>query len=70
MNASELLDLLKADFVGDDVPQSDAVDEATLTKLLDRTHLAENKPLPYPATGVGYEVVQASESTGLLSNVE
>jgi hypothetical protein len=56
--------------VGNDVPQSGVVDDATLARLLDRTHLAQNKALPYPATGVGYEVVQATESSGLLSNVE
>ena len=70
MNAGELLDLLKSDFTGDDVPQSGVVDDAMLEKLLDRTHLAQQKSLPYPASGVGYEVVQASESSGLLSNVE
>ncbi|KIY95169.1 helicase, lymphoid-specific [Monoraphidium neglectum] len=70
MNAAELLELLKSDSSGDDVPQSGVVDEPTLDRLLDRTHLAEGKPLPYSPTGVGYEVVQACESTGLLSNVE
>ena len=70
MSASELLELLKADFSGDSVPQSGVVDDATLERLLDRTHLAQGKPLPYPATSVGYEVVTACEGTGLLSNVE
>ncbi|GBF95152.1 ATP-dependent DNA helicase [Raphidocelis subcapitata] len=70
MNAGELLELLRADFADNDVPQSAVVDEATLSKLLDRTHLAEGRQLPYPPSGVGYEVVQASESSGLLSNVE
>lgn len=70
MNANELLELLRSDVTGDDVPQSGVVDEDMLSKLLDRSHLAESKPLPYPASGVGYEVVQACESTGLLSNVE
>ncbi|KAI8463605.1 MAG: P-loop containing nucleoside triphosphate hydrolase protein [Monoraphidium minutum] len=70
MNAAELLELLNPDTGADDVPQSGAVDEPTLAALLDRTHLAECKPLPYPASGVGYEVVAAAENSGLLSNVE
>lgn len=28
----------------------------TLSRILDRTHLAANKERPYPETGVGYEV--------------
>jgi hypothetical protein len=70
MNAGELLELLRADFTANDVPQSGVVDDAMLARLLDRTHLEDGRPLPYPASGVGYEVVQAQESTGLLSNVE
>jgi len=70
MNATELLELLRSDVTNDDVPQSDVVDEACLARLLDRTHLSQGTPLPYPPSGVGYEVVQACESTGLLSNVE
>ena len=73
MNAAELLELLRADYKGDDVPQSGVVDDATLERLLDRAHLEQERgggALPYPASGVGYEVVQAVETSGLLSNVE
>lgn len=72
MNADELLELLRADYSGDDVPQSGVVSDATLERLLNRSHLELNQSgvLPYPASGVGYEVVVAQDSSGLLSNVE
>ncbi len=47
------------------------VDDAMLDRLLDRTHLlADESPLPYPASGVGYEVVVAQDSSTLLRGVE
>lgn len=72
MGADELLDLLRADYSGGDVPQSGAVDDATLERLLDRSHLELgcSGALPYAPSGVGYEVVVAQDSSGLLSNVE
>lgn len=69
MNASELLALLRSDKV-DDVAQSGAVSDDVLTALLDRTHLAQGKAAPYPASGVGYEVVQSHDSAALLSGVQ
>ena len=41
-----------------------------LGKLLDRTHLAEGQPHPYPASGKGYQVVAQMEGTGLLKGVQ
>ena len=70
MSAEELLDVLKADITLDDVPQSAEVDNVMLDKILDRTHLAQGAPLPYPESGPGYEVVQQLEGSGLLQGVE
>lgn len=69
MSANELLELLRSDFAMDDIPQSGVVPPAMMLKLLDRTHLAEDKPLPFPPSGVGYEVV-AAQDTSLLTTVE
>lgn len=41
-----------------------------LDQLLDRKHLLSGKPAPYQSSGVGYEVVQVVESSGLLARVE
>lgn len=50
--------------------QSGVADEEMLSKLLDRTHLAqEGAPLPYPKAGVGYEVVVADSGKSLLSSI-
>ena len=66
MSAAELLEVLRPDFMSDDVPQSGVVDVGMLATLLNRKHLQDNQPLPYALTGVGYEVVQnANESTML-----
>lgn len=70
LKADELMDLLKADVRLDDVPQSGEADEETLSRILDRTHLAANKERPYPETGVGYEVVAQIDGSGLLKGVE
>lgn len=70
MSAEELLDVLKADISLDDVPQSAEVDNIMLDKILDRTHLTQGAPLPYPESGPGYEVVQQLEGSGLLQGVE
>lgn len=45
------------------------VDDKTLNKLLDRSHLEQNKAAPYPPSGMGYEVVQAMDSSTLLQGV-
>jgi len=70
MSADELLEVLKADVSLDDVPQSKEVDVEMLEKILDRSHLANGTPLPYPESGPGYEVVQQLEGSGLLQGVE
>ncbi|KAL4451633.1 hypothetical protein ABPG75_007295 [Micractinium tetrahymenae] len=70
LKADELMDLLKADVRLDDVPQSGEVDEQTLDRIMDRTHLAANKERPYSETGVGYEVVAQIDGSGLLKGVE
>ena len=54
---------------------SDSADRACyplqmLEKLLDRTHLEKHTKAPYPDVGVGYEMVQANDGSGLLSGVE
>lgn len=41
-----------------------------MEKLLDRTHLEKHTKAPYPDMGVGYEMVQANDGSGLLSGVE
>lgn len=41
-----------------------------LDQLMSRRHLEGNGPLPYAASGVGYEVVAAQDSSTLLSGVE
>ena len=70
MSADELLEMLKADSTLDDAQQSATVDGAMLRRLLDRSHLAERQPLPYPEAGPGYEVVTQLEGSGLLQGVE
>lgn len=70
LSAQELAQMLRQDYAMDDVPQSGAVTEATLDALLDRTHLlapAAEASLPFPAQGVGYEVVQQMDANGLES---
>ncbi|KAK9815465.1 hypothetical protein WJX72_004092 [[Myrmecia] bisecta] len=70
MSADELLELLKADVSNQDEPQSGVVSDKMLGQLLDRKHLAEAKPCPYPTSGVGYEVVQHFDGAGLLSGIQ
>ena len=41
-----------------------------LEQLLDRSHLEAHKPPPYALSGVGWEVVDHTEGSGLLSGVE
>lgn len=41
-----------------------------LDQLLDRRHLLLGKPAPYQSSGIGYEVVQVVESSGILARVE
>ena len=41
-----------------------------LAQLLDRSHLEKGSPPPYPLSGVGYEVVQQMDASGLLKGVE
>ena len=41
-----------------------------MEKHLDRTHLEKHTKAPYPYVGVGYEMVQANDGSGLLSGVE
>ncbi|BDA48761.1 probable global transcription activator SNF2L1 [Coccomyxa sp. Obi] len=71
MKADELLEILKEDKDSKrDEAQSGVVSDKMLEKLLDRTHLTERIAPPYPLVGVGYEVVQHAEGSGLLSGVE
>ena len=41
-----------------------------LEQLLDEKYLERSKPAPYPEFGVGYEVVQQLEGSGLLSGIQ
>jgi hypothetical protein len=69
-HANELLELLQGDSCSDDVAQSGVVDDATLARIMDRSHLlGASAPLPFAHRGVGYEVVAAAEGN-LLSGVE
>eukprot|EP00884_Botryococcus_braunii_P015366 jgi/Botrbrau1/2512/Bobra.0079s0004.1 len=70
MSAEELMDLLKEDTSGRDKPQSGVVSDQVLDQLLDRDYLLSGKPAPYKPSGIGYELVQVVESSGLLSRVE
>jgi hypothetical protein len=66
------MELLRADVATDDQQQAGAVSDAVLEALLDRAHLEQEAGagLPYPASGVGYEVIAAQEGSGLLSGVQ
>ncbi|CAL5223570.1 g6105 [Coccomyxa viridis] len=72
MKAEELVEILKGedDRKETDVAQSGVISEEMLEKLLDRTHLEKHIKAPYPDVGVGYEMVQANDGSGLLSGVE
>eukprot|EP00877_Chromochloris_zofingiensis_P014670 jgi/Chrzof1/9457/Cz04g03240.t1 len=71
MSAAELVELLRSDIGMNDVPQSGAITDDMLETIMDRTHLLqEGQPLPYPPSGVGYEVVHQADSSTLLSGVE
>jgi hypothetical protein len=67
--------MLRQEYSMDDVPQSAAVPEEALDALLDRSHLllpatrpdGSEAALPFAAQGVGYEVVQQMDATGLES---
>ena len=71
MSAVELLVLLKADASLEDLPQSAAVSEEDLDRILDRRHMeiAGAKPR-YEEKGVGWEVVAQLDGSGLLSSVQ
>ena len=71
MSADELLELLKADASLEDLPQSAAVSEEDLDRILDRRHMeiAGAKPR-YEEKGVGWEVVAQLDGSGLLSSVQ
>ena len=69
LTEEELAEMLQSDYNMDDVCQSGAPSAAQLAKLLDREHMAENRPAPYQLKGVGYEVVQRAASS-LLQAVE
>ena len=71
MSADELLELLKSDASLEDLPQSAAVSEEDLDRILDRRHMeiAGGKPL-YAEKGVGWEVVAQLDGSGLLSSVQ
>jgi ATP-dependent DNA helicase len=75
LSAQELAAMLRQEYSMDDVPQSAAVGEKELDALLDRSHLllpavqadGSEAALPFPAQGVGYEVVAQMDATGLES---
>lgn len=71
MSADELLELLKSDASLEDLPQSAAVSEEDLDRILDRRHMeiAGGKPR-YEEKGVGWEVVAQLDGSGLLSSVQ
>jgi hypothetical protein len=49
--------------------QNSTVSDSVLDRLLDRSHLADRKPCPYPTSGEGYELI-AQHSAGLLNSVQ
>lgn len=71
MSADELLELLKSDASLEDLPQSNAVSDEDLDRILDRRHMeiAGGKPR-YEEKGVGWEVVAQLDGSGLLSSVQ
>ena len=73
MSKEELLDVLVRDGEGGaDVAlaESGDLEEATLDRLLDRTHLLEGTKRPFPDAGRGFEVVHQISGSGLLAGVE
>jgi len=73
MKAEELLELLKDGYASvGGKPQSGVLSEKMMDKILNRTHISENKEPPYALEGVGYSVVADSSygsGSGLLSGV-
>lgn len=73
VSTAELLDLLRCDVSLDDVPQSGAISDAALSKILDRSWLeAPEGRLPLPEQGVGYELIAGDQQNtgGMLSSVQ
>ncbi|GMH43565.1 hypothetical protein BSKO_11487 [Bryopsis sp. KO-2023] len=69
LGVDELLALLQSDVKLEDVAQEDSVSDETLDRLLNRDHMVEKKPPPYPQMDVGYEVVVKTGST-IFSKLE
>lgn len=66
------MDVLSCKVTLDDIPQSGKVSDADLELLFDRRHLelhADPASVPYPPTGVGYEVIQGADDATLLASV-
>ncbi|KAK9806599.1 hypothetical protein WJX73_007101 [Symbiochloris irregularis] len=69
MDSKELLELLRQDHGTKDEPQSGVLSDKMLATVLDRRHMEKGKPAPYPDSGVGYECIDHSGSSGVLSAV-
>lgn len=70
LSAEELAELLKNDTSLEDLPQSAAVSDKNLDKLLNRKHMETGAKMPYGTTGPGWEVVAQLDGSGLLSSVQ
>uniref|UniRef100_A0A6S8IFU9 SNF2 super family n=1 Tax=Dunaliella tertiolecta TaxID=3047 RepID=A0A6S8IFU9_DUNTE len=69
LSLTELQEMLQGTYKMNDVPQSGEVSCEVLHQLLDRQHLADKTPQPYPNMGVGYEVVQSHNTSGMLQDI-
>lgn len=70
LSAEELAELLKNDTSLEDLPQSTAVSDKNMDKLLNRKHMETGAKMPYETQGPGWEVVAQLDGSGLLSSVQ
>jgi hypothetical protein len=68
-SAAELLEVLRPDFKAGDEVQGSVVSDAQLERLLDRTHMVADKPVPYALVGPGYECIQNSNEATMLQGI-
>jgi ATP-dependent DNA helicase len=67
LSPEELADLLKNDTSLEDLPQSAALSDKDMAKLLNRKHMETGGKAPYADVGPGWEVVSQLDGSGLLA---
>lgn len=70
LSPEELADLLKNDTTLEDLPQSAALSDKDMAKLLNRKHMETGTKAPYADAGPGWEVVSQLDGSGLLAGVQ